>query len=55
MVLTGKIHSITGLSQKQEEYQTHNLTLHWNELEKEQQSLKWIEINKTESQKNTED
>ena len=35
-----EIHSITGLSQKQEKAQINNLTLHLKELEKEQQSPK---------------
>ena len=33
-----EIHSMTGLSQKQEKAQINNLTLHLKELEKEQQT-----------------
>ena len=37
-----EIHSITGLSQKQK-IQINNLTLYLKEVEKEQQSTKWVE------------
>ena len=38
-----EIHSITGLSQKTRKNSNKNVTSHLKELEKEQQSPKWVE------------